>query len=398
MKKLKFCIVTLLILLAFTGCSEQRSSETAMSLDEITSAIVKSQSDIPELEQITSEDANFYEYLSKSYLISEEQTEDGMICYAEGAQAYEIAVLVMTDNTAAESAETLLQDYITKRADIFEGYAPEQAELAKGGITVVNGKYVALLICGDTSAAETAFLNCFGENANGSSAAKTVSTSKSSTESAAETEITTEKETEKVSEKNTDPAVSEEDIYDRDAVLQAWRSGDDSSLSEINLSILNAAKDMIDREIGDGMSDYEKELAVHDWITDRASFDYGVFDRSSGGFEENSDNPYGVLIEREAMCHGYSSTFQLFMDMLDIECITVFGTPDSNGIEHSWNMVKLDGEWYCVDVAWDDPIGGTPGHSYFNVTSQYLRDRGIHHWDENEVPEAEGTAYGYGNQ
>lgn len=398
MKKLKFCIITLFMLLTFAGCSEQQSTETVMSVEEITSAITESQSDIPELKQITSGNADFDDYLSKSYLISSEQIEDGMICYADGAQAHEIAVLVMTDNAAAENAETLLQDYITKRASVFEGYAPEQADIAKGGITVVNGKYVALLICRDTSAAETAFLNCFGENANGSSAEKTVSTSKSSTEPAAETEITTEKETEKAAEEITDPAVSGEDVYDHDVVLQAWKSGDSSALSETNLSILNAAKDVIDKEINDDMSDYEKELAIHDWITDWSSFDYGVFDRSSGGFEEGSDTPYGVLIAREAMCHGYSATFQLFMDMLDIECITVFGTPDSNGIEHSWNMVKLDGEWYCVDAAWDDPIGGTPGHSYFNVTSQYLRDRGIHHWDESAVPEAEGTAYSYGNQ
>lgn len=97
------------------------------------------------------------------------------------------------------------------------------------------------------------------------------------------------------------------------------------------------------------------------------------------------------------MCHGYSSTFQLFMDMLDIECITVYGIPGSNGVEHSWNMVKLDGEWYCVDVAWDDPIGGTPGHTYFNVTSKYLRDSGIHSWEEGSVPEATATAYRFGS-
>lgn len=124
-----------------------------------------------------------------------------------------------------------------------------------------------------------------------------------------------------------------------------------------------------------------------------------MFGRSSDdGFESGSDTPYGVLVEREGMCHGYSATFQLFMDMFGIECITVFGTPGSNGVQHSWNMVRLDGEWYCVDVAWDDPIGGSPGHKYFNVTSQTLRDSGIHKWDESSVPEADATAYSFSNQ
>lgn len=111
----------------------------------------------------------------------------------------------------------------------------------------------------------------------------------------------------------------------------------------------------------------------------------------------DSDNPYGVLICHTGNCWGYSSTFQLFMDMLGIECITVYGTPNNGGVEHAWNMVRLDGEWYCVDVAWDDPIGGSPGHTYFNVTSEYLRKGSIHHWDEASVPEAAGTDYAYGN-
>lgn len=112
---------------------------------------------------------------------------------------------------------------------------------------------------------------------------------------------------------------------------------------------------------------------------------------------DGSDTPYGVLIDRSAMCRGYSSTFQLFMDMLDIECMTVFGTPGGNGVEHSWNMVKLDGEWYCVDCAWDDPIGGSSCHTYFNVTSDDFRSGSIHRWDESSVPEATGTAYAYGS-
>lgn len=146
------------------------------------------------------------------------------------------------------------------------------------------------------------------------------------------------------------------------------------------------------------MSDYEKELAIHDWMTGWSSFDMDVFSHApEAGAEADNRNPYGFFVNRSAMCYGYSSTFQLFMDMLDIECITVYGAPNSNGTEHSWNMVKLDGEWYCVDVAWDAPIDGSPGHTYFNVTSDRLRQGSIHRWDEALVPEATGTAYAYGS-
>lgn len=372
MKKIKYWITILLIIFSITACTSKQASKTNMTLQQIGDAIIESQSTLPSLEQITLEKKEFNSYLSDNYHISNEQVEDGIIYYAEGVEASEIAVLKLSDEKDHEMIETIIKEYIENRASIFEGYAPQQAAMVKDGIVVVNGQYVALLICQDTSKAKSAFLDCFKENSKDS-----------------ELKVDDgEKQKSKV-----------DGTYDSSAILLAWKTGDDSSLSKMNLTILNVAKDVLKKEINDSMSDYEKELAIHDWITDNSSFDYSVFSRSSEQeFENGSDTPYGVLIEKEGMCHGYSSTFQLFMDILDIECITVYGIPNSNGVEHSWNMVKLDGYWYCVDVAWDDPIGGNPEHTYFNVTSQYLRESGIHRWDESQVPEATAITYNYNNQ
>lgn len=371
MKKFLCGILPLLILLSLAGCAQKPSANTDMTIGEIAESIVRSQSSLPELERITAADADFSGWLSDYYLIPSGYVEDGVIYYAEGVEAAEIAVLMLTDEKNAESVQAALSAYMENRAGTFEGYAPQQAALAKGGIASANGRYAALLICEDVSEAKTAFLNCFTENNTSLSQAGAVSDSESQ-----------EKESEG---------------YDSAAVLQAWREGDASALSEVDRRILAAAKDVIESEIDEYMNDYEKELAIHDFITGWSSFDYSVFGRSSSdGFADGSDTPYGVLIDKSAMCHGYSSTFQLFMDMLDIECITVFGTPSSSGVQHSWNMVKLDDEWYCVDCAWDDPIGGSPGHAYFNVTSDYLRRGSIHRWDESSVPEANGTNWAYG--
>ena len=362
MKKIIYFILIFTILLSMTGCSKKQSLETGKAPDDMMEAITESQTGLLELRQITSKDEDFAVWLSDYYLIEAEQVEDGTICYADGVEASEIAVLVLGEEKDSKEVQEALKEYIRNRAGVFEGYAPQQAALAQGGIVVSNGRYIALLICEDTAAAKAAFLDCFDENGESEPESQTA-----------------------------------KDVYDSAAVLQAWKSGDDSDLSELNWSILSAAKDVIQEEIDNGMSDYEKELAIHDWITGWSNFDYSVLSRSSSeGFRERSDTPYGVLIDRSAMCHGYSSTFQLFMDMLEIECMTVYGTPGSNGVQHSWNMVKLDGEWYCVDTAWDDPIGGSPGHTYFNVTSAKLKRGSIHRWDENAVPEANGTAYAYG--
>lgn len=389
MKKILYLILTLLLIFSIAGCSGQQTLETDMSLDDMIGVIRLSQQKLPELTNITPEDVDFTTWLSDYYFMQSEQVADGMICYADGVEACEIAVLEMTDEKNCKEAEEALKEYIRNRAGVFEGYAPQQAAMVKAGIVVVNGRYIALLICPEPQTAEKAFLGCFGENAESSGASEENGRSDTK-ESVA---ITASSEAEKP-----DLSAEMENSYDAEAVLQAYRSGDSSSLSEMNRRILDAAKDVIASEISDDMSDYEKELAIHDFITGWSRFDYRVFGRSaSDGFTDGSDTPYGVLIDRSAMCHGYSSTFQLFMDMLDIECMTVFGIPGSNGVEHSWNMVKLDGEWYQVDCAWDDPIGTSPCHTYFNVTSDYLRRGSIHRWDEASVPEATGTAYSYGS-
>lgn len=389
MKKISCYFGVLLLLLALTACSGQQAAETSCTPAEIAEAIIESQSELPALNPLTAEDEYFATYLSDFYLLDSEQVEDGAIYYADGVEASEIAVMVMKDQSNAEMTRTQLLEYLTSRAGAFEGYAPQQAALVKDGVVTTNGKYVALLICADTESAQLAFANCFGENAPSESTVKPVS----------QAEMPVPEQTTPASDVSNEPPESDstDDAYDADAVLLAYETGDASALSDMNRSILDAAKDVIEKEISDNMSDYEKELAIHDWMTGWSSFDMNVFSHAPAArAEADNRNPYGFFINKSAMCHGYSSTFQLFMDMLDIECITVFGIPGGNGVEHSWNMVRLDGDWYCVDTAWDDPIGGSPCHIYFNVTSDYLRSGSIHRWDDTSVPEADGTAWAYG--
>lgn len=380
MKKRLYWIAAVSMTLFFSGCTQHQTQETDIAPDEIAQAIIESQPDFPKLIRLTPEDEAFTSYLSDYYMMQKEQVADGVICYADGVEASEIAVLIMTDEKDSDTAKKALNEYRENRADAFEGYAPQQAALVKGGSAAAEGKYVALFICRDSSAAQKAFLNCLHQEETSSAASAASFAAAPSAVMAAETNFS-----------------ESEDTYDPAAILQAWESEDPSLLSKKNLEIFNAAVNVIHQEINDQMTDYEKELAIHDWITGWSDFDFRVFGRSSSSsLQEDSDTPYGVFINREAMCHGYSSAFQLLMDMVHIPCITVFGTPGSNGIQHSWNMVQLDDEWYCVDTAWDDPIGGNPGHTYFNVTSKTLRSSGIHHWDETSVPEAEGAKYTFG--
>jgi len=93
-----------------------------------------------------------------------------------------------------------------------------------------------------------------------------------------------------------------------------------------------------------------------------------VYTIEKKGAPRTSYQPYGPLIQGKGVCLGYAETFRLLMDMAGIECITVTGAAFMSRENHAWNMVKLDGEWYCVDVTWDDTEGGN--YDYFNKTDQ----------------------------
>ena len=188
--------------------------------------------------------------------------------------------------------------------------------------------------------------------------------------------------------------------YDEGRLLEAWTAGDWSGLHEKDRAILDRCREVLDTVVPAGGSEYDRELAVHDWMVEWASYDSNTLSLLPD-FREDPDNgnPYGLLVNGRGICSGYTSTFQLFMDLLGIECITVEGTAYGGSEAHAWNQVRLDGEWYCVDVTWDDPVASFPvpdwmAHSYFNVTGDYMR-RTDHQWDESAVPEATGTAYAW---
>jgi hypothetical protein len=94
-------------------------------------------------------------------------------------------------------------------------------------------------------------------------------------------------------------------------------------------------------------SDYEKVKKIHDYVINLASYDTTLA-RSSA---------YELLINKSAVCEGYTlAAYRLFTDA-GLECRIITGT--GQGERHAWNIVKVDGQWYNIDLTWDDPISST---------------------------------------
>lgn len=181
------------------------------------------------------------------------------------------------------------------------------------------------------------------------------------------------------------------EIYDDTAVVEAYKSGDDSGLSDEDKFTLEKVTEVIDEIIKDDMTDYEKEFAVYTWLVKYVNYDEESFSAIPDNIEDYNYYPYGVLKYHSAICVGNATTFKLFMDILGIDCKIIHSTEEG---EHAWNMVCLDGDWYHVDVTFDSGMNGEPGYEYFNVPDCFKEDGGFP-WDRDEFPVADSIKYTY---
>lgn len=116
---------------------------------------------------------------------------------------------------------------------------------------------------------------------------------------------------------------------------------------------------------------YEQNIRnIHDYIINSTKYDS---ERSEKGIVNyRSDIAYGPLFEGYAICGGYSDLMELFLEKMGIRSYKV------SSDNHVWNVVEIGGQWYHIDLTWDDPVASDGknylDHSYFLVTSNQLRN------------------------
>ena len=136
------------------------------------------------------------------------------------------------------------------------------------------------------------------------------------------------------------------------------------------------------------MSDYKIEKAVHDYIVKNSEY------CTTAAENEQAYKAYGVLLEKKGVCSGYAEAMYLLLYAGGVECKMISGTAD--GQEHAWNLVKLEKQWYQVDVAWDDPTPDQKGYvqyNYFNLTDEIMGKS--HNWNKKAYPQCTSPKYNY---
>ena len=116
------------------------------------------------------------------------------------------------------------------------------------------------------------------------------------------------------------------------------------------------------------VSNYKKAEFLHDYICMNFEYDETL----------ENDSIYSFLRSGKGTCQAYT---QLYMAVLR-ECGIASHFVASDTIEHMWNYVRIDDEWYHADLTWDDSAMLDEGvsHRHFLCSDKVAMSRGHKDW------------------
>ena len=104
----------------------------------------------------------------------------------------------------------------------------------------------------------------------------------------------------------------------------------------------------------DDFTDYEHALFFHDYLD--TAYDYDT--------DLKVKDLYSFIKTGVGVCQAYTHAYTYLLRRAGVDV----SFASSEEMNHIWNIVKIDGEWYHADVSWDDPTGGAMGkakHDFF---------------------------------
>lgn len=161
--------------------------------------------------------------------------------------------------------------------------------------------------------------------------------------------------------------------YARVQVSFSVQSSDYPSLNDIYNDAISQCKSETNG------SDYDVALWLHDWVINRFDYDYSL----------QWDSEYSGLLLDKGTCESYQRIYASLLNRMGIENARMEG----NG--HTWNAVKIDGQWYQIDPTWDDAEGDyyagvDDQHLFFALTDELMA---LAHSDHTATYTADGYKY-----
>jgi transglutaminase/protease-like cytokinesis protein 3 len=122
-------------------------------------------------------------------------------------------------------------------------------------------------------------------------------------------------------------------------------------------------------------SEFDKSRAIFIWITDNIAYDYKFINKgkkiklpkckpgqncSAKQLAWEDNYLHKIITNKKAICDGYSQLFKRMCGYAGISCSMVDGYTKSEPaqvgtmgtLNHSWNAIKIDGNYYFIDATW----------------------------------------------
>ena len=173
--------------------------------------------------------------------------------------------------------------------------------------------------------------------------------------------------------------------------------------------VYEAAKNVLREIIDDEMSEYEKMLAIFDYVSFNTVYDYYILNLAVNNPNYDGIANFkafyleGVLLDGKAVCDGIAKTIALLASMEGIEAVKINGQAGSeeSTVSHAWNKVylEIDGvsNWYMLDATWNDIPASSEeylSHRYFLLSDTDIEDS---HFAESEFNPVANTQFDYYN-
>jgi hypothetical protein len=166
----------------------------------------------------------------------------------------------------------------------------------------------------------------------------------------------------------------------------------DFSLAKVQREqITDEVKRIAAEVVTEEMNDFEKVLAIHDYLKEHITYNEDL-----DNLTDIDHTAYGALIHGVAVCDGYMDAFHLVLNEVGIESHNVTGDDldQTDNWWHAWSLVKMDGEYYHIDLTWNDTDDDRANYEFFGLTDDEIKETHII-FEANQIPEATGEKNNY---